>query len=79
MKTDPRYVWLDKDEYFKGIVTDLEALHRDPNYNTTDRLYELGPELQLEVTVKVIRKIPVFRESTDISRDAYRTPFENRD
>lgn len=79
MKTEPRYVWLDKDEYFKGIVTDLAALHRDPDYNTTDRLFELGRELELEVTVKAVLKNPVFRESDTIKRDAYRTPFENRD
>jgi hypothetical protein len=64
MKTEPKYIWMDADfEYFKGIVTDLEKLSRDPNYNTADKLYELGPELKLEVTVKVILKNPVFRGS----------------
>jgi hypothetical protein len=79
MKTEQKYLWLDKDEHFKGIVTDLEALHRDANYNTTDRLFELGRELELEVTVTAVLKNPVFRESDTIKREAYRTPFENRD
>ena len=79
MKTEQKYLWLDKDEYFKGIVTDLTALHRDANYDTTDRLFELGRELRLEVTVTAVLKNPVFRESATINRDAYRTPFENRD
>ena len=63
MKTEPKYIWMDKGEYFKGIVTDLEKLSRDPDYDSEDKLYELGPELKLEVTVKVILKNPVFRES----------------
>ena len=63
MKTEPKYIWMDKGEYFKGIVTDLEKLSRDPDYHPEDKLYELGPELKLEVTVKVILKNPIFRGS----------------
>lgn len=63
METEPKYIWMDKGEYFKGIVTDLEKLSRDPDYDSEDKLYELGAELKLEVTVKVILKNPVFRSS----------------
>lgn len=61
MKTEQRYVWLDAGEYFKGIVTDLEKLFRDPDYDTADKLYELGQEVKLEMSVKVIPKNPVYR------------------
>ena len=63
MKTEPKYIWMDKGEYFKGIVTDLEKLFRVSGYKESDKLYELGPEVKLEMSVKVIPKTPVFRES----------------
>jgi hypothetical protein len=61
MKTEQKYIWMDAGEYFKGIVTDLEKLFRDPSYDTADKLYELGPEVKLEMSVKAILKNPVFR------------------
>ena len=78
MKTEQKYVWFDTDDGFKGIVTDLEALYRHPNYDAEDRLYELGTEVKLEVTVKAVLKNPVFRESAK-SASGYRVPFENRE
>jgi hypothetical protein len=61
MITEQKYIWMDASDYFKGIVTDLEKLSRDPDYHPEDKLYELGPELKLEVNVKVILKNPIFR------------------
>ena len=61
MKTEQRYVWLSEEGHFNGIVTDLEKLFRVEGYNESDKLYELGPEVKLEMSVKVIPKTPVYR------------------
>ena len=61
MKTEQKYLWV-KVGHPPTFVTDLDELYKNRVFDPKeDKLYELGPELQLEVTVKVILKNPVFR------------------
>ena len=53
MKQEQKYVWLDADGYFKAIVTDLREMYRSENFKDTDTLHQLGPEVKLDVVVKV--------------------------
>ncbi len=56
------------------LIDDPVELYRGSKFDeSTDKLYELGPEVKL--TVSVIPAQPVTRENAS----GYRTTFENRD
>ena len=63
MKTEPkRYVWIRADGEAKIIDTDIVELWQSPYFDKdTDRIYELGAEVEIKVTVAVKNK-PVYRE-----------------
>jgi hypothetical protein len=78
MKTEhKRYVWVRKD-WTMSIIEDPKALLDPTQYANfdaeNDRIFELGPEVEIKVTVAVKNKT-VYRENAS----GYRTPFENRD
>ena len=73
MKTEKQYLWV-KEGRAPMFVTDLIALYKDRDFDpVTDKIYEIGSEVKLEV--KVIPTKTVYRENAS----GYRTPFENRD
>lgn len=77
MKADQnkRYVWVRANDEAKIIDTDIVKLWQSPSFNKeTDRIYELGAEVDIRITVEVKKK-PVYRENVS----GYRQPFENRD
>ena len=75
MKTEKQYLWVKADRA-PVFVTDLVALYKDRDFDPVeDKIYELGPEVKLELNVKVTPTKPVTRENVS----GYRTPFENRD
>jgi len=74
-KQTKQYLWVKADRA-PIFVTDLVALYKDREYDPDqDKIYELGPEVKLELNVKVTPTKPVTRENTS----GYRTTFENRD
>ncbi len=75
MATKRYYIW-SKQGHALVMVNDLEWLYRNPEFDSkADKIYELGPEVKIEMVVKVIPAKPVTREHTSV----YRTTFENRD
>lgn len=73
-----RYVLIRDDGESKIIDTenDLLELWQGPYFNPEkDRIYRLGEEIEIRVTVEVKKKNTVYREKAS----GYRTPFENRD
>jgi hypothetical protein len=71
-----RYVWIRADGEAKIIDTDIVELWQGPYFDREkDRIYRLGEEVEIRVTVAVKNKKPVYRENAS----GYRTPFENRD
>lgn len=73
--TSKRYVWIRADGEAKIIDTDIVELWQGPYFDREkDRIYELGAEVEIKVTVAVKNKT-VYRENAS----GYRTPFENRD
>jgi len=76
IKQEPeRYVWIRADGEAKIIDTDIVGLWQSPSFdNKKDRIYLLGEEVEIKVTVEVKNKT-VYRENAS----GYRTPFENRD
>ena len=77
IKKEPqRYVWIRDDGEAKIIDTDIVELWQGPYFDRDkDRIYELGAEVEVKVTVEVKNKKPVYRENAS----GYRTSFENRD
>lgn len=76
MKTQKRYLWIRPNsvESPMVLIDDPVELYRGSKFDeSTDKLYELGPEVKL--TVSVIPAQPVTRENAS----GYRTTFENRD
>ena len=74
-KEHKRYVWIRADGEAKIIDTDIVELWQGPYFDKDkDRIYELGAEVEIKVTVSVKNKT-VYRENAS----GYRTPFENRD
>ena len=63
MKTEPkRYVWIRPDGEAKIIDTDIVELWQGPYFDQEkDRIYELGAEVEIKVTVSVKNKT-VYRE-----------------
>lgn len=87
MKTQKRYLWIrpNSAESPMLLIDDPVELYRGGRFDeSTDKLYELGPEVKLEVNIKVIPTKPVYRGygmkmiTTNRNRGD-RTPFENRD
>lgn len=75
MKTEKQYLWV-KQDHAPVFVSNLIALYKDRDFNPTeDKIYEIGPEVKLELNVKVTPAKPVTRENAS----GYRTSFENRD
>ena len=75
MKTEKQYLWV-KEDRAPVFVSDLIALYKDRDFDPTiDKIYEIGPEVKLELNVEVTPAKPVYRENAS----GYRTPFENRD
>ena len=62
--TDPkRYVWLRADGEAKIIDTDIVELWQGPYFDREkDRIYELGDEVEIKVSVSVKKKGTVYRE-----------------
>ena len=78
MKTQKRYLWIrpNSTEAPMSLIDDPVELYRGGRFDeSTDKLYELGPEVKLTVSVNVILAQPVTRENAS----GYRVPFENRD
>lgn len=74
-KEHKRYVWLRADGEAKIVDTDIVELWQSPSFDREkDRIYELGAEVEIKVTVAVKNKT-VYRDNAS----GYRTPFENRD
>jgi hypothetical protein len=62
MKTEKKYLWV-KEDRAPMFVTDLIALYKDRDYDpNTDKIYEIGPEVKIELSVKVIPAHPVHRD-----------------
>ena len=48
------------------ILTDVLGLYRNPDFSAdTDKIYELGPEVKLELSIRVNLAKPVFRNGTN--------------
>ena len=55
MKTEQKYLWVKGGERLL-IVKDIQVLYRDPKFDfNADRIYELGPEVKLEVNVVPVK------------------------
>lgn len=62
MKTEKQYLWV-KEGRAPMFVTDLVALYKDRDFDPSeDKIYEIGPEVKLELNVKVTPAHPVYRE-----------------
>ena len=64
MKTQKRYLWIrpNSAESPMLLIDDPVELYRGGRFDeSTDKLYELGPEVKLEVNIKVIPTKPVYR------------------
>jgi hypothetical protein len=61
MKTEKHYVW-SKLGHALVMVDDLEWLFKNPEFDSkADKIYELGPEIKIEMVVKVIPTKPITR------------------
>lgn len=61
MHTLKQYLWVKQDRA-PVFVTDLVALYKDRDFDPAeDKIYEMGPEVKLELNVKVTTAKPVYR------------------
>lgn len=61
MKTEKHYIW-SKQGKALVMVDDLQWLFKNPEFDSKDdKIYELGPEVKIELTVKVTPAKPVTR------------------
>lgn len=61
MKSKKEYLWVKADRA-PMFVSNLELLYRDRDFDpVNDKLYEIGPEVKLELSVKVTPTKPVTR------------------
>lgn len=60
-----QYLWVRDDQNLPPqIIKDLDALYRNSQYDPKiDKIYEVGPEVKLEMTLNVIPVKPVTRDS----------------
>lgn len=80
MKTEKRYLWIRPNSVESPmlIIDDPVELWRGSKFDEkTDKLFEIGPEVKLEVNIKTVPLGPVYRGAERTS--GYRTSFENRD
>lgn len=64
MKTEKQYVWLSERAPVIIHSSELELVYKDTRYNADkDRIFELGPEVKVELTVKVTPVNPVTRSA----------------
>ena len=64
-KEPKQYIWMRRDGT-PTIVMDLMKLFKDKNFEPDlDGIYELGPEVKLELNVKVTPSKPVYRGDFD--------------
>lgn len=69
------YLWVKRDRA-PMFVSNLVELYKDHDFDPVeDKIYEIGPEVKLELNVKVTPAKPVTRENAS----GYRTTFENRE
>jgi hypothetical protein len=67
MKTERQYLWV-KAGRAPAFVTELIALYKDRDFDPVeDKIYEIGPEVKLELNIKVIPTTPVTRTFYDPS------------
>lgn len=77
-KEPKRYLWIRPNSIESPmlIIDDPVALFRGSQFDEEhDQLFEIGPEVKLEVNIKVVPTKPVYRKNAS----GYRVPFENRD
>lgn len=61
MKTEKQYLWV-KEDRAPMFVTDLITLYKDRDFDPNmDKIYEIGPEVKIELNVKVTPAHPVYR------------------
>ena len=69
MKTERHYIW-SKQGKALVMVDDLEWLYRNPEFDSkTDKIYQLGSEVKIEMTVKVIPAKPVTRYFNPVNKE----------
>jgi hypothetical protein len=74
-----QYLWV-KEGRAPAFVIDLVELYKNSDFDSSeDKIYEIGPEVKLELNVKVTPAKPVYRGNTTDNVTGYRVPFENRD
>ena len=61
VKTERHYIW-SKQGQALVMVNDIKWLYKNPEFDPDeDKIYELGPEVKIEVNIKVIPTKPVYR------------------
>lgn len=61
MKSEKEYLWV-KEGRAPMFVSNLVELYKDRDFNPyEDKIYEIGPEVKLELNVKVTPAKPVTR------------------
>jgi hypothetical protein len=69
MKTEQQYVWVVQGRP-QMCVTDLVTLYKNKDFDpTSDKIYELGPEVKVELTVKVTPVNPLTRSANIPKQD----------
>lgn len=61
--TDKLYLWVKQDRAPTFVLaSNLIALYKDPAFNSNeDKIYEVGPEVKLDMTIKVVPAKPTTR------------------
>lgn len=61
MIAEKKYIWV-KEERNPMFVTDLISLYKDQDFDPVlDKIYEIGPEVKLELNIKITPTKPVYR------------------
>lgn len=61
MKTEKHYIW-SKQGQALVMINDIKWLYKNPEFDPDeDKIYELGPEVKIEMYIKVIPAKPVYR------------------
>lgn len=69
MKSKQEYLWV-KTDRAPMFVSNLALLYRDKDFDpVNDKLYEIGPEVKLEVNVNVIPAKPVTRFYDPVNKE----------
>ena len=68
-KEEKRYVWIRANFNDATIISDPVAVWQDPSFDRNkDRIYELGAEVEVMVTVNVKHK-PVYRSYDPVNKE----------